>query len=413
MKYDTIIIGGGLSGLVAGLALAKKKQKVAIVSLGQSALHFSSGSFGLLGATGGKAVDKPLEAIATLPAGHPYSLLGLDNVKRLAPTVKPFFADAGISLRGTDSANTMRFTPMGEWRPCWLALDEFVTDADLSGVRKALVVSIQGFLDFYPDFVASGLKKRGIDSHIATVSIPAIDRLRKSTAEMRATSIGQQLRGAAIADFAAAINKELGDADIVLMPAVAGLDSEAPMQELRRSVRKPLYCVATTPMSVAGTRMQMQLRRRFQALGGTYLLGDHVLSGHFAPGGALEYVETANLGDERLYADNFVLATGGFFGHGLVAEPHRIYEPVLGLDVDVDGDRDKWFNRDFFAAQPYMKFGVETDNDFHPRKDGKAVANLYAVGALLGGHDALKEESGAGVAILTAMRAAELIVKNN
>ena len=45
MKYDSIIIGGGISGLVCGISLLKAGQKVAIVSSGQSALHFNSGAF--------------------------------------------------------------------------------------------------------------------------------------------------------------------------------------------------------------------------------------------------------------------------------------------------------------------------------------------------------------------------------
>ena len=80
MKYDTIIIGGGLSGLTAGIRLAEKGKKVAIVSLGQSALHFSSGSFGLLSQLGDKEVSSPLEAMKELDENHPYRRIGLEQV---------------------------------------------------------------------------------------------------------------------------------------------------------------------------------------------------------------------------------------------------------------------------------------------------------------------------------------------
>lgn len=59
MKYDTIIIGGGISGLVSGIKLAKSGSKVAIVSAGQSALHFSSGSMALFGHDAGGDILHP------------------------------------------------------------------------------------------------------------------------------------------------------------------------------------------------------------------------------------------------------------------------------------------------------------------------------------------------------------------
>ena len=63
-----------------------------------------------------------------------------------------------------------------------------------------------------------------------------------------------------------------------------------------------------------------------------------------------------------------------------------------------------------FEAQPYMNFGVSTGEDFKTMKNGEIIDNLYAAGAVLSGFNALKEGSGAGISILTALHVSSLIL---
>lgn len=117
MKFDYIIIGGGLCGLSAGIRLAEQGKKTAVVSSGQSALHFFAGSFGLIGKNGGKTVLNPLEEIDCLPERHPYRLMGKERVKRLATEVPAMLQKAGITVTGSAEANHFTLTPFGKPRP--------------------------------------------------------------------------------------------------------------------------------------------------------------------------------------------------------------------------------------------------------------------------------------------------------
>ena len=111
MRYDTIIIGGGMGGLVTGINLLRQGQKVAVISAGQSALHFNSGSFGLYGRHNGEDItDNPLDYIKGLPETHPYSKVGIDNILKYIPQVKPLFEEVGVTLHG-DEKRTITVSP--------------------------------------------------------------------------------------------------------------------------------------------------------------------------------------------------------------------------------------------------------------------------------------------------------------
>ncbi|MDE6578696.1 MAG: glycerol-3-phosphate dehydrogenase subunit GlpB [Muribaculaceae bacterium] len=412
MRFDTVIIGGGLSGLISGIECARAGQKAAIVSAGQSALHFWSGSFELLGQVEEETViDRPLSFLDKLSEKHPYRVIGEKRLRSLLGRVPSILTEAGLKATGSLERNHLRLTPLGFLKPAWLTLDDYVSfeaGKDLPW-KKVALVNIYSYIDFYPRFLAYGLEKRGVECSIAAVNIPELDTLRKSTTEMRATNMSRFLTDAAVDHLAAEVNKVARGVDAVIMPAVLGIFSDAPVERLRKGVDVPVWFVPTTPASVPGVRCQLSLRDLFIRLGGEFLPGDTVRKGEFDKN-RLRKVYTVNLGDMPLDADNFIISTGSFFGHGLIADIEKIYEPVFGLDLNVSGGRTEWYEKDFYASQPYMTYGVITDNELKPSRKGETIENLYATGALLAGFNALKEGSGAGITLSTALHAASRIV---
>ena len=407
MKFDTIIIGGGLAGLTAGIELSRKGQKCLIVSSGQSALHFFSGSLELC-----SLADNPFEAIANLPAEHPYSKIGLENVKEMSAGLKNFFKEIGATMKGVKDANHWRITPLGVLKRAWLTLDEYATFPSTGEVpwKKVALLNVDGFLDFHTSYIAAGLAQHGVETVVGSVTLPELEHLRNNPTEMRSTNIAKTLKDEVLGAFAARINEYAKDVDAVLMPAVVGLTGCTEVVKLRELVDRPLHFLATLPPSVPGIRMQLMMKKHFQKLGGTYMLGDSVVSGEFE-NGVLKSIKTANHGDVTFEADNFILASGNFFSKGLASAVDGVTEPVFGLDVDSLEERAQWYKRDMFEAQPYMSFGVSTDKAFKVKKDGKSIDNVYAVGSILSGFNAIKEGCGAGVALLTAMHVSSDILQ--
>ena len=427
MKFDTIIIGGGLSSLVCGIKLQKAGRKCLMVSAGQNALHFSSGTFGLLGKLpDGTPVTEPMKVLFSLPEEHPYSKMGTDKVAEYAALVPAFFSKCGIDLHpvsdpqpgisgevgGVLIRNGYRMTPMGTMKPAWLAMKDVTLFESKDSVpgKKALIVNFAGFLDFNTQFIAEGLEKRGVECRIERISLKCVENVRKNPTEMRSVNIARLMN---IEENW----KELGHKvqglvqgeDVVILPEVFGLESKDITEWLREMIPAKLMFAGTMPPSVPGIRAQMMLKKAFESAGGTFLMGDVAIDPVIEDDRVIS-LRTANLGDIKLEADTFVLASGNLFGKGLDASPASVSEPVFGLDVDFPSERKDWYDEDFFAKQNFSGFGVKTDPEFHAIKDGRILRNLYVSGSELGGCNPLYEGSGAGIAILTAMCVADNIL---
>ncbi|HCA0809539.1 TPA: FAD-binding protein, partial [Raoultella ornithinolytica] len=104
MKFDSVIIGGGLAGLLCGLTLNQFGLRCVIVSRGQSALHFSSASLDLLCALpdGERVSDVAhgIDRLAEQLPEHPYAMLGAERVMAYAAQTEALLAINGIAMRG-------------------------------------------------------------------------------------------------------------------------------------------------------------------------------------------------------------------------------------------------------------------------------------------------------------------------
>ena len=414
MKFDNIIIGGGLSGLLCGIALAREGRHVAAIAAGQSTLHFSSGSFDILGYDAdGQVVTSPFEAIKQLEASHPYHLVGLENVPLLATQALRIFTECGLSGQGGVAHNHFRMTPIGSLRPTWFTLDDYLTvqTPQAFPYKKVLLVNVPGFMDFPVSLITEGLHRLGAEVETALVSVPSLMHRRQSPSEMRSANLAKVLaRDKKLQQIAARINKAATEVEAVIMPAIVGMDSQEAVAFIRSRVQKPLHFVSTLPPSVPGVRVQTLLRKHFGNLGGVYMLGNTVTGGHVEDG-RLRYVETSLLPDERLEAEDFVLATGSFASDGLKSNYERVFEPIFDLDTTAPADRMQWVTSSVFDDQPYRSYGVKVNASMQAQKGGQTISNLYVAGAVLGGHNAAKLADGAGVDMVTALRVAQYILE--
>ena len=372
MRFDTVIVGGGLAGMVAGISLQKAGKSTAIVSTGQNALHFFSGSF--------------------------------DSVQDAPREILDLFSEAGIRLHYRPG---VRLMPMGTFRESALSLDDISIFPSPKIGRKVLIVNFVGYHDFFSSFLAEGLEKQGMECRIRFLNLADMTRPELGPNEMRAVQIARRMD-----DVWDKVVQEvrvlLKDDDTVVLPQVFGLKDASIPEKIRRGIPAQVVFAGTLPPSVPGIRTQMLLKRRYEVLGGTYLMGDRVTGAHVFED-AVHSVVTKHLDRHYLEASHFILATGGFFSKGLISNPFKIFEPIFELDVDYNPDRNTWYNPQFGESQPYLQFGVKTDASLRTFRNGAPLRNLYAAGSILGQtHPELG--SGAGLAIRSALQVADQIL---
>ncbi|PSW17660.1 glycerol-3-phosphate dehydrogenase subunit GlpB [Photobacterium sanctipauli] len=425
MKFDSIVIGGGVAGLSCAIRCAEAGLKTAVVAAGQSALHFSSGSVDVLSRLpNGEAVAAPFDAFTTLAEQsphHPYSKLGVAASRDAIAWYQNMMEKCGVYLsEQADEKNHYRVTPMGTFRSTWLSqqtVHQFPLHDLSQGLTNVALVTVDGFRDFQPQLAADNLAKlpqfANVSIKTAAVELPDFEKMQRNPCEFRSIDISRVLRDETkLHAFAKSMIQQVGKADLVILPAIFGNGDGAATIKLLEGLTGFSICeIPTMPPSLLGIRLEEAMKSHFKKLGGLILAGDEVISGQF-DGDKLTHIFTRNHEDIPLSADHFLMANGSFFSKGLAAHRESIEEPVFGLDMAENSHRDHWYQSQFFAKQshPFMKMGVSCNEHFQPSIKGQTISNLYCAGAILAHYDPVQEGSGSGVAISTGHYVAEQMI---
>lgn len=304
--------------------------------------------------------------------------------------------------------------PDGQGAATWLTIDGYLTSesADSLPFAKACIVNVEGFLDFYPEFIAEEFRRHGVECRFGCVNLPDLEQIRRNPSEMRSANIARVFDHDRNLEALAGRLCELAEGcDAVILPAIVGLNRNDALDALRSRVRVPIYLLPTLPPSIPGIKAQQTLQRRFRALGGEYFLGDTVVSAEWEQG-RVKQLFTANHGNIPFRADDFVLASGSFFSRGLVATPtassNRSSAPIRPISP---------------TARSGTRCASSTGRTTRRSASGRIVrcacsarerpwrTSIASVPAWPGFHP-VQEGCGAGVSLLSALYAADQILNS-
>jgi glycerol-3-phosphate dehydrogenase subunit B len=400
MHYDLIIIGMGLSGLMAAKMAAEMGKKVLIVGKGMGSLCLFSNTIDLLGKIPDKTeISDGLSQWIKAHPEHPYSKLGWERMSEALSSFLSLFPPP-YSFQTIRNENCFIPTGAGMLRPTYLIPTTMAAGTSLKE-GDGLIVGFKGFKDFFANYVAGQMKCRGITLSLA-------ETLRQ---EITATALARMMEKES---FRKAIGREIKKAihgeTSVGFPAVLGLQNPIQVkQDMGEIIGAQVFEIPILPPSIPGMRIFNRFREWLIQKGVTFLIGHSISKPNLKGKRCQEvYVHKPPVSDSYS-ADRYILATGRFVGGGLKADEEKVHEPIFNLPVSQPKSREDWFKNSFFNSHPVHQAGILIDPSLRPI-DGRGsllLENVWVAGTMLAHHDCVDEKSREGIEIATGYWAAK------
>lgn len=401
MHFDLIIIGIGLTGLMAAKTAVEEGRRVLLVGRGAGSLCIFTNSIDVLAAGGDGNIKESVSLWIKGHPHHPYAKAGWDSLEAsLASFTALFPPDDSFTSR--EGKNSLIPTGAGTRRSTYLMPESILAGAG-ARMEKTLIVGIEGFEDFHAEYVAHHLKCRGI-----TVTIPW-----ETGNVTNATGLASLMDNPSFCgELAGLIRKRLAGEEFIGLPALLGLRSSRRAREIiETGTGCQVFEIPILPPSIPGMRI-FHLFQEYLTRRGAAIIQGHRVESSLRKGKRCSGINVAHPPLTKTYtADGYILATGRFFSGGLQTDENRIYEPIFDLPILQPPARRDWFQRRFFAPEPHPIHGagILTDHQLRPvDQEGNLLwDNLRVAGSILTHHDSTKELSREGIALATGYAAAK------
>lgn len=411
-RYDVVVIGAGLAGLITACQLAQRNQRVLVAATGIGALLLASGCVDILGfqpADSMEPVKNPASKFNNFLAerpDHPYRLVGQANLEAGMEAFLNLVHQNELDYQGNLTHNWLLPSAVGAVHPTCLAPTS-LTKGELSTGESMLIVGFSQLRDFYPTLISQNLNEQDLvktEPCLVDVTIPRAGKVDVIPIEVAHAFEKADFRRQVVN----AVKSRSKGFSRVGFPAMLGLQQHREVvADLEQGLGKPVFEISALPPSIPGRRLYEALKQAFLQAGGRLIIGGKIAAGTIEQGRVTQVqLETVNQ-LKPIEAKNYVLATGGLFGGGLEAhQDGRVTEQIFGLPVAAETNRHKWFNRHFISpkGQPVFNYGVKVNQQLNPVNGNNTpvAENLYAVGAILAGSEWAHGRTGDGIALATS-----------
>jgi glycerol-3-phosphate dehydrogenase subunit B len=398
-EYDVIVIGMGLSGLMAAMTLAAGSKRVLIIGKGMGSLCLFSNSVDVMKSMEGRNLQGGISAWISGHPDHPYTKVGVERIIEALSCFSSLF-DEPYTFTAPCNGNWRIPTAAGTYRFTFLVPSTMASGVDIG--NGGIIVGIEEFRDFSALQASRGLNVRG-----ATIALGGTTQSGVTSLALARLMEKPSFRGV----FSSEVKKRLEGENRVGLPAVLGLRNPGRVKkDLMESIGAEVFEMPGLPPSIPGLRIFNRFKEWFdQKAEVTFLLGQGVDIG-MVEGRTCTGVRVTNAPVSNTFrADSYILASGRFLSGGLVADEGKLYEPLFGLPIVQPSAPDGWFRPFFFGAgHPTNEAGIEVDRHFRPvdSRGNVLLENVRVAGSILAHHNSVEEGSREGISLSTGYAAA-------